>query len=737
MTLDELLVEIGISTDDLTSGASRAAQDVERSLDGIGDAADAVSQDVAQASDRASAALDDVGDAADTVGRDVAQAADTASTALDGVGASAAEAAQGAETAAGQVEGSFRGIAAAAAGAAVGGLFISGLTNAMDAKHATSRLAIQLDLTGEEAERAGALAGKVFTAGFGESIGEVHDALGGVAQAMGGMGKVTDAELDSMTRSALMLASTFEIDLGEAATAAGQLINQGLVKDGKEAFDVLTRAAQTLPKSMAADIPTIVADYGKHFARVGLDAQTAFGMISQYVKAGGRDIDQAGDVIHEFARITSEESDRAAAAFKLLGLDAGKMLSDIGKGGEPARAALQKTLTAVRNIKDPMEQSAIAVELFGDMAGEGADAVWAMDPATAAATSGMNAAAGAAEKATGAMAATQSLDSIWRTLSTTLGEALGPALEVVAKFLAENPELVKVLVPVLLGLAVAIGIAVIAQWAWNAALFAFPGTWIILAIMLIIAAVVLVVMYWDEIVAATRSTWDSIVEKLGGAWTWIKETVGAVWDWVSSKISEAWRAITGWIKSGVDTSMRWIDTLSAIPGKIATWFGQMIAYVRSLPGRIGAATAGMWDGIKSAFRGALNWIIGRWNNFSFSVGGGSFMGVSIPRITISTPDIPYLAEGGITTGPTLAMIGEGREDEAVLPLSRLDGMLRGVARSVQDTGGDGQAAGGEARVVIDVTGADREMKALMQRIVRVDGRGSAQTAFGQRPRYGT
>jgi len=33
--------------------------------------------------------------------------------------------------------------------------------------------------------------------------------------------------------------------------------------------------------------------------------------------------------------------------------------------------------------------------------------------------------------------------------------------------------------------------------------------------------------------------------------------------------------------------------------------------------------------------------------------------------------IPFLAEGGIVTGPTLAMIGEGRESEAVIPLSKL------------------------------------------------------------------
>ena len=41
------------------------------------------------------------------------------------------------------------------------------------------------------------------------------------------------------------------------------------------------------------------------------------------------------------------------------------------------------------------------------------------------------------------------------------------------------------------------------------------------------------------------------------------------------------------------------------------------------------------------------------------------------------PNIPMLAEGGVVTGPTLAMIGEGNESEAVIPLSKLNTMMQG------------------------------------------------------------
>jgi hypothetical protein len=68
----------------------------------------------------------------------------------------------------------------------------------------------------------------------------------------------------------------------------------------------------------------------------------------------------------------------------------------------------------------------------------------------------------------------------------------------------------------------------------------------------------------------------------------------------------------------------------------------------------------------------FNGIARIWNNtfgkLSFSVpdwvpgiGGKGF----------DVPNIPMLAEGGIVTGPTLAMIGEGNGPEAVIPLSRM------------------------------------------------------------------
>ena len=95
---------------------------------------------------------------------------------------------------------------------------------------------------------------------------------------------------------------------------------------------------------------------------------------------------------------------------------------------------------------------------------------------------------------------------------------------------------------------------------------------------------------------------------------------------------------------------------------------------------------GLWDGIKAVLKGAvngiismLNWFIDKINNISVSLPNWGILGdFAGKEIGFNIAKIPMLAEGGIATGPTLAMIGEGKEDEAVLPLSKLGSLMGGT-----------------------------------------------------------
>ena len=72
-------------------------------------------------------------------------------------------------------------------------------------------------------------------------------------------------------------------------------------------------------------------------------------------------------------------------------------------------------------------------------------------------------------------------------------------------------------------------------------------------------------------------------------------------------------------------------------------------------------------------------------------GGAAGGGVSFMGAFTKVLGFPKLADGGVTTGPTMAMIGEGNENEAVLPLSKLGSMLnRSFSAGSMSGGGMGQ-----------------------------------------------
>lgn len=142
-------------------------------------------------------------------------------------------------------------------------------------------------------------------------------------------------------------------------------------------------------------------------------------------------------------------------------------------------------------------------------------------------------------------------------------------------------------------------------------------------------------------------------------------------------ITAAFSATFNWVKG------HWPLLLAILTGPIGLavlfitrkWDG-IVGFVSKLPGRIAGAATGLWDGIKIAFKSAINWIVDKWNGLEFKLPS---VNTHIPGVgkvggfTLGTPDIPRLASGGIVParpGGTLALLGEGGRDEAVIPLSR-------------------------------------------------------------------
>lgn len=272
-----------------------------------------------------------------------------------------------------QAENRFRGLrrvgqAAAvglgAAGAAGGAMFASGLAANMNIEVANDKLAAQLGLTTEEAEKAGEVAGEVYGNNWGSSIEDVNAAIKSVGDNLGDVGTLSKAELQGMTESALALASTFDVDVAESTRAAGALIKNGLAKNSTEAFDIITAGFQN-GANKAGDFTDTISEYSPQFKKLGFDGKYTLDLLSEGLKAGARDSDVLADAFKEFGLRAIDGSKTTVQAYKDIGLNAKDTAKAIAGGGPAAQVATQQTLEALLSIKDPIKQNNAGVALFG------------------------------------------------------------------------------------------------------------------------------------------------------------------------------------------------------------------------------------------------------------------------------------------------------------------------------------------------------------------------------------
>ncbi len=210
--------------------------------------------------------------------------------------------------------------------------------------------------------------------------------------------------------------------------------------------------------------------------------------------------------------------------------------------------------------------------------------------------------------------------------------------------LSKFADTLNMVTPILSGLVGVIGLVTAAQWAWNAAQLASPTTWIILAIVALIAVIVLI---------ATKTDWFQRAWK--ASWGWIKDAASAVGRWFRDTL---WGS---WIKGSFD--------------KIMNHARAMWNLMKSIPGLLKTAFAKVTDFLFAPFRAAFNMISSAWNNtigrLSWSVPDW------IPGIggrSISVPNLPKFHSGGTVPGtPGSEVLAVLQAGETVKPASSRGG----------------------------------------------------------------
>lgn len=196
----------------------------------------------------------------------------------------------------------------------------------------------------------------------------------------------------------------------------------------------------------------------------------------------------------------------------------------------------------------------------------------------------------------------------------------------------------------------------------------------ILAITALIAAGVWLYKNWDTVKAKAAQ----LGAKISGIWTKINTAVTTAIAAISSRfpalgavLSGLWKSVQdvwGNIKAIFSNIIGFIDNVFS--GNWSAAWGNVV----SIFGNEFGALANIAKAPINAVISVINMVLSKINEMKISIPdwvpgvGGKTLGFNIPQI-------PMLAAGGIATAPTLAMVGEGGEPEAVLPLSKLAQLL--------------------------------------------------------------
>lgn len=321
---------------------------------------------------------------------------------------------------------------AVGAGAALGGA----ITQVVDMENSIAKLAAQTGTYGSNIAELGDVAKTVFKAGHGESFDDVTMALGEVKNNLQGL---DNGELARVTGDAMQLADTFDSDVNWVTRAANNLMtNFGM--DSTKAFDMMAKGAQE-GLNFSGEMFDNLSEYSPLWADMGYSAEDMFGIMKNGAKEGVYNLDYLNDVMKEFQIRATDGSKSTLEAVSALSPETQKVWQAFSDGKASVADMSQAAVADLAKIDDKVKQNELGVALFGTKWEDlGGDVVLSM----LAAGESLEDFDGAMQKINEVRFDTvgAALKGIGRILLVDLvvpiGEAVLPALNMVANFLRDN-----------------------------------------------------------------------------------------------------------------------------------------------------------------------------------------------------------------------------------------------------------------------------------------------------------
>jgi hypothetical protein len=478
---------------------------------------------------------------------------------------------------------------------------------------------------------------------------------GVAAEAKKGFG---DGQIDSAAEEAgKRSGGRFTTGAKLAITAGAAALSAGIVKVFQTGMDELKFGEQ-----ISAQTDQLIANTGAAFSTSWVEDYTL--ALSQVSGISEEALQEAGNSVLKFGDVSQGNFERAVDAINDMGA-AGKDVKGVGEAlgkalAEPAEAA--GLLKRAGVILDDEQQKLIdSFTAVGDKAG-----------AQAVILDSLEGTYGGMAEATGATLTgnLNKLGNAWENTAAVAVEALMPAIMGIVEALSgvftwiqQNEGVMPIIVAAVGLLAAAFVGLTVATWAMNTALLANPITWIVLAIVALIAAIVALVMNWDTVVKFVSDIWGGFLEWATTVTEGFVSWWNDVWEGFGNFLADIWRNIV----TGIETALGFV---SAIIGKVletitgvweSMWQGMVDFLGTVFAGIVGVAKAPI-NGIIALINGAIEAL----NQLSVTIPdwvpviGGQTWGLNLPKI-------PMLAEGGTILRSGSVIVGENGPELLRLP----------------------------------------------------------------------
>lgn len=250
------------------------------------------------------------------------------------------------------------------AAAAIGATFIHGLGEAMDREVVTDQLGAALGGSPAVMRQYGATAARIYADAYGENLGEVAEAVEGVAGAVDNIG--AGLGLQRITEQALNLSALIKREVPEIAQLAQQMVDAGLAENIDQAFDLMLVGSRRVGPALRDSLFDALLEFGHDFSALGISGEQSIAALVAASEQGALGIDKAADSMQEFM-ILATNLDDTGEAYKRLGLDGHQMASDLLAGGRRARNATKEIASAILDLDDPVARSNMGITFFGSM----------------------------------------------------------------------------------------------------------------------------------------------------------------------------------------------------------------------------------------------------------------------------------------------------------------------------------------------------------------------------------